>query len=162
MFWRNFTWKFTRKFAWKFTWKFTRKLTRKYNKAGWFSWLGCLWGLIKMKRSMGVNWAYRVTRGFAHCHMEHAEGPSAPFFESPHSLSTITSVSLPIYTFKTRLFRIEQNKNTKKNYFFEYFGNTKKLKENDWLRFKIRLCSKLCWFSWIWWFHWRFMGMKYY
>ena len=41
--------------------------------------IGCLWGLIKMKRSIGVNWAYRVTRGFAHCHMEHAEGPSAPF-----------------------------------------------------------------------------------
>ena len=50
--------------------------------------------------------------------MEHAEGPSAPFFESPHSLSTITSVSLPIYTFKTRLFQIEQNKNTKKLFFF--------------------------------------------
>ena len=49
--------------------------------------------------------------------MEHAEGPSAPFFESPHSLSTITSVSLPIYTFKTRSFRIEQNKNTKKLFF---------------------------------------------
>ena len=131
MFWRNFTSKFGRKFAWKFTWKFTRKLTRKYNKAGWFSWLGCLWGLIKMKRSMGVNWAYRVTRGFAHCHMEHAEGPSAPFFESPHSLSTITSVSLPIYTFKTRLFRIEQNKNTKKTIFW-IFWKYKKTKR-EWL-----------------------------
>ena len=115
-----------------------------------------------MKRSMGVNWAYRVTRGFAHCHMEHAEGPSAPFFESPHSLSTITSVSLPIYTFQTRLFRIEQNKNTKKLFFQIILNYKKKLKENDWLRFKIRLCSKLCWFSWIWWFHWWFMGTIYY
>ena len=57
--------------------------------------------------------------------MEHAEGPSAPFFESPHSLSTITSVSLPIYTFKTRLFQIEQNKNTK-NYFFQIILKHKK------------------------------------
>ena len=61
--------------------------------------------------------------------MEHAEGPSAPFFESPHSLSTITSVSLPIYTFKTRLFQIEQNKNTKKLFFqiiLKYKKKTKK------------------------------------
>ena len=60
--------------------------------------------------------------------MEHAEGPSAPFFESPHSLSTITSVSLPIYTFKTRLFRIEQNKNTKKTIFLNILEKQKKTK----------------------------------
>jgi len=86
-----------------------------------------------MKRSMGVNWAYRVTRGFAHCHMEHAEGPSAPFFESPHSLSTITSVSLPIYTFKTRLFQIEQNKNTKKLFFFSNNFEIQKKLKREWL-----------------------------
>ena len=125
--------------------------------------IGCLWGLIKMKRSIGVNWAYRVTRGFAHCHMEHAEGPSAPFLVATLPIDYYFSFTSNLYLQNS--FILSKIKNQKKLFLKNTFWKVildKKLKENDRLRFKIRLCTKLCWLSWIRWFYWRFMGMLFF
>ena len=74
--------------------------------------IGCLWGLIKMKRSIGVNWAYRVTRGFAHCHMEHAEGPSAPFLVATLPIDYYFSFTSNLYLQNS--FILSKIKNQKK------------------------------------------------
>ena len=66
---------------------------------------------------MGVNWAYRVTRGFAHCHMEHAEGPSAPFLVATLPIDYYFSFISNLYLQNS--FWVEQNK--KKSIFEKYF-----------------------------------------
>ena len=94
--------------------------------------IGCLWGLIKMKRSMGVNWAYRVTRGFAHCHMEHAEGPSAPFLVATLPIDYYFSFISNLYLQNS--FWVEQNK--KKVFLKSIFNKiifNKKKTTREWL-----------------------------
>ena len=90
--------------------------------------IGCLWGLIKMKRSIGVNWAYRVTRGFAHCHMEHAEGPSAPFLVATLPIDYYFSFTSNLYLQNSFILsKIKNQKTIFEKYFLEsYFGQKTK------------------------------------